>query len=195
MIPKRLSIKLFVEDPSAVNLPDVMPVFQRWIQEHTVEGLLIDVIDYKHVPDGPGIILIADEGDYGLDMGNGRPGLKYVRKRHSFESLAELLSESFRLAFTAGQKLGEEPTLEDLNISVNELEIAFLDRLNTPNTADTFDAASEDINAFLQQVFGDTETSVVQVDNDRREPLTIRVAIPEASIEQIQANLPQVAAV
>ena len=81
MISQRISVKFFVSEPDAVHLPAFIPVFHRWIQDHAVEGLLIDVADYKHVPEGPGILLIGHEGDYSIDMAKGRPGLLYSRKR------------------------------------------------------------------------------------------------------------------
>ncbi len=65
MLPKRISIKLFARNPQVVKPEAFVPVFQRWIQQHAVEGLLIDVADYKHVPDGPGIGVEINEALFG----------------------------------------------------------------------------------------------------------------------------------
>jgi len=73
----RISVKYFVTDPTVVNLDEIVPVFHRWIQNQSVEGFLIDVADYKHVCQGPGVVLIGHEADYALDMTGGRPGLLY----------------------------------------------------------------------------------------------------------------------
>ena len=44
-----------VKFPSAgsIDLTQAIPVFHRWIQEQALPGLLIDVADYRHVPEGP----------------------------------------------------------------------------------------------------------------------------------------------
>ena len=81
MLPRRFSVKYFVSSPAHVELSKFVPIFQRWIQRQLVEGLLIDVAAYEHVYQGPGIVLIGDEGDYSLDIRDGRPGLMYTRKR------------------------------------------------------------------------------------------------------------------
>ena len=44
-------------------------VFHAWIQKGAVEGLLLDVADYQHIQDGPGMILIGDQVDYAFDLG------------------------------------------------------------------------------------------------------------------------------
>ena len=49
-LPKRLSVKFFATEDSEIDLPNTFNVFQQWIQDKTVEGLLIDVVDYKHAP-------------------------------------------------------------------------------------------------------------------------------------------------
>lgn len=71
--PKRLSVKLFANNPKVVEAKAFGPIFQGWIQRNAIENeLLIDVVDYKHVHHGPGIILIGYEGDYAYDSIDGR---------------------------------------------------------------------------------------------------------------------------
>ena len=77
---QRLSVKLFLADDGRPEPRDVIPVFHRWIQTSAVDGLLIDVADYAHLPTGPSVLLVAHEGHYVLDGGGGRLGLRYVRR-------------------------------------------------------------------------------------------------------------------
>ena len=42
--------------------------------------MLIDVVDYSHISDGPGIMLIAHEGQFSFDLENNQPGVFYLRK-------------------------------------------------------------------------------------------------------------------
>src|SRR5690606_13498875 len=110
MLPRRFSVKYFVSNPEHVELSKFVPIFQRWIQRDLVEGLLIDVAAYEHVHEGPGILLIGDEGDYSLDIRDGRPGLMYTRKRQITGTLPDVLRVSTRLALIAVQKLLAEPS-------------------------------------------------------------------------------------
>ena len=100
---QRIQVKYFVKNPDVVDLPAIVPIFHTWIQKASLEGLLIDVADYKHVHEGPGIVLIGHEGDYAMDMGSGRPGLLYIRKRKEKINgdLREQLRSSIRLALIA----------------------------------------------------------------------------------------------
>src|ERR1043165_8660714 len=69
------NIKFYLEDPEAVNLAEYAAVFNTWIQQQRLEELLIDVADYLHVHNGPGIMLIGHEADYSL-----------VRKNHTLHT-------------------------------------------------------------------------------------------------------------
>src|ERR1041384_4075108 len=82
MKSEKLQIKFFAKPGSPVELEGVVPVFHRFIREHACDELMIDVADYKHVKNGPGVVLVGDANDYYLDEGEGRPGLMFSRKRH-----------------------------------------------------------------------------------------------------------------
>ncbi len=179
---KRLSVKYFVQGDFTFDLAALVPIFQRWIQQHAVEGLLIDVVDYKHVHQGPGVILIGHEGDYSFDLRDGRPGLLYTRKRALQGALADDLRLALRLAAEAGRKLEAEPSLSGVRFNYDEAEIRLLDRLNAPNTPETF----ESLRSVLQMVAGDWyQTGAVSVDAiepDTRKPLTVRIAVSQESV-------------
>ena len=55
---QRIGVKLFMVDGVSVRPREFVPVFHRWIQTQAVrDQLLIDVADYEHVPEGPGVLL------------------------------------------------------------------------------------------------------------------------------------------
>ena len=97
-----LSVKLFVEDPAAVDLEELIPVFHRWIREDRLEGELpIDVAGYAHVPKGPGVVLICDHSHYYFDERDGRPGMRYRGRRVPRGSGEEGITKAFRCALRA----------------------------------------------------------------------------------------------
>lgn len=80
---QHVNVKIYVEDASKIDFPQLNPVFQTWIQNKLTSELLIDVADYLHVPAGPGMVLVGLEADYSLDHTNYRWGLRYNRKNSS----------------------------------------------------------------------------------------------------------------
>lgn len=188
MVPKRLSIKLFAANPDVVDASAFMPVFQRWIQRKSVEGLLIDVADYKHVPDGPGMVLIGHEGDYSYNYTDGRPGLLYVRKIVAGNDLAAAVASAFRLVMLAAQLLEAEKKLGGLKFNYGEAEIGLLDRLKTPNTPETRASVKAELEPSLAALYGDTRIELSSVREDPREVLTVglRAAGPVSAADLLE---------
>ena len=58
------------ESQREADLEPLIPIFHGWIQDQVSEELLLDVADYRHVPAGPGVMLIGLEG--GLQRGQHR---------------------------------------------------------------------------------------------------------------------------
>jgi hypothetical protein len=153
MIPQRLSVKFFVQGTTPVDLAPFVPLFHQWIQHSTVEGLLIDVARYEHVPDGPGVILIAHEVDYGIDFTGGRPGLLVRRKRYDADSdLADILRDTLHKAAIAAQALHNDGST-GVQLEPNTVEIALIDRLRTPNTPEAREAVTPAIKSALGGIY------------------------------------------
>ena len=73
-----------------VDLELFIPVFHEWIQKNKIPNhIMVDVADYKHIPDGPGIMLIALEGNFSIDLENGKAGLLYTRKQPLEEDITD----------------------------------------------------------------------------------------------------------
>ena len=174
MVPKRLSVKIFAANPDVLNLEAVSPVFQRWIQEKAVEGVLIDVADYRHVPEGPGVLLIGHEGDYAVNEFDGRPGVQYMVKIHEEASLADLLRLAFRRVLAAAQGLEAEAALGGLRFNYGDVQINFVDRLNVPNSEASFEAVRAEVAALLPA------GTITWAQQDPRELLTLNIALDGA---------------
>ena len=54
------AIKFFAVDSVELAPRDFIPIFHEWIKSRRLEDeVMIDVADYSHVPDGPGVILVG----------------------------------------------------------------------------------------------------------------------------------------
>ena len=177
----RIGLKLYVEDPDVIDLVDLIPVFHRWIQNDCVEGTLIDVADYKHVHHGPGVMLVAHEGDYRLDLGEGRPGLDYVRKRDTGEDWRDGVRIVFRCLLKACRELEQDTTLRrDIRFRTDEIRLTLYDHLRTPNTQETLHALSNDLEAVLGDVYADATLRLEQASRDPRDGFGVRVQVDPA---------------
>lgn len=178
MTPHKLQIKLYLEGDGAPALELLIPVFHRWIRESTVEELLIDVANYAHVHHGPGIMLIGHEADYGLDLAGGRPGLVYTRKREGTAPLADLFGLALWRVVRAARLLETDEALGGrFTFRTDAFDVTFLDRLQAPNRPETAEAVREQLAPVLSELFAGREVWLERIENDPREPLTLRARI------------------
>jgi hypothetical protein len=156
MDSSKLSIKIFAKDGSAVAESAFVPVFHGWIQRQALpEHLLIDVADYKHVPTGPGTVLVSHEANLSMDTADHRPGLLYFRKAPIEGGLAERLRRVFRSALTACQLLEQDAALSGkLSFRTDDAQFRIHDRLFAPNTAATFADVRPTLQSFLTGLYG-----------------------------------------
>lgn len=183
---QHINVKLFVKDPEKVNLEAVVPVFHSWIQGQIFDELLLDVADYSHVPDGPGVVLIGHEADYALDNSDGRLGVRYNRKAPLPGSNRERLAQATRSALNALQRLEQ-----DFNLHFNnqEIEIVINDRLLAPNTEGTRKAAEPELKEFLNQLFDGAGYSL-EYPTERRKLFGVSItAAKEFSTQELLGNL------
>ena len=167
----RIGIKLFAADPASVRLEDFIPIFHRWIQKQNLPGhLLIDVHDYSHMHEGPGILLVAHEGNFSIDMSDGRPGLMYYRKTPTALSPVEHVTTIVRSALQACRLLEQ-----DARMRVNMVEFIVIanDRLSAPNDDQTFAELQPALSAALRQIFDGVEFHLARTNVDPKERLTV----------------------
>jgi len=185
---QHINVKLFVNDPDKVDLEEVIPVFHQWIQQQIFDELLLDVANYSHVPEGPGVVLIGDEADYALDNADGRLGVRYNRKAPLTGNNRDRLLQATRSAVKAFLRLQQ-----DFKLSFNkrEIEIVVNDRLLAPNTQETATGAQPELEQFLAELLEGAAYSVKYRAEPRRLFGATIVAEREFSLEELSANLSQ----
>ena len=152
---QRIALKVFLDERSALSPRDVIPVFHRWIQTRAVDGLLIDVADYTHLPTGPLVLLVGHEGRYVLDRGDDRLGLQYVRTQPLDGPLETRLRTVAGMLLRAARLLEEDATLPGpVRFRGDEIEWVANDRLLAPNTPDTLAAVRPAFESFLSALSG-----------------------------------------
>lgn len=175
---KKPQVKLYLAEGAKVDLDAIVPVFHRFIRDSALGGeLVIDVADYAHVPDGPGVVLIGDASDYYLDSGEGRPGLLYSRKRRAADDPVDAIGDALRRALNACRLLEAEPL--GFRFRTDELLFRVNDRLSAPNTKEGLEAARPSLETALKKLYGSTAFELAQR-GEQRELLSIAVTAPGA---------------
>lgn len=183
MDAKRIDVKVFATADSEVEPAALIPVFHGWIQRGAIQNeLLIDVADYGHVVEGPGVMLIGHEGQYGYDLTKGRPGLLYSLRRANIDGGYDAaLRYALRQALSAAALLEQEESLKGkLVFNAGEVMVRINDRLLAPNEPSTWKAVEPGTRAVLSKVFGDGY-SVEPAAQGTPELFTLQVRAPGAT--------------
>ena len=159
-----LRLKVFVDGAFDFDDDVLIRVFHQWIQNRTLtETLLIDVADYRHVHNGPGIMLIGHDIHLGLDSAEGRPGLVYAFKRDVAGPLEHKLDALVGGALNACRLLEKEPVFQGkLRFRTDEMQIGAMSRLLVPNTDDTFERFVPYVRKYWERLFPGAKLEVTR---------------------------------
>jgi hypothetical protein len=189
--PQRVAAKFLLTDPTApVQLEPFIGIFHRFIQQGVLDGLLVDVADYSHVPNGPGIVLIGHDVDYGLDLVGGQAGLLTLRKRYSGLSTAEVVSDTLKKGLAAVAAIEAEPKAKVV-FDTSAVTIELFDRLRAPNSDDAFEARRKEIEPVADALYGAGAHEISRAHGeDARKALSLRVAGSAADTASLLSRLP-----
>jgi hypothetical protein len=147
---QHINVKIFAADASSVNVADSVGVFHRWIKDTVCPEMLIDVAEYRHVPAGPGVLLIGLEANYSFDERENRLGLLYNRKDALEGSFQSRLAQAHQAALAACDRLEQEAVFDGkLKFDRSRLEVFVNDRLLAPNTDETWQALKPELEKYF----------------------------------------------
>src|SRR6202789_670998 len=146
----KINVKFFAEKGSDISLHSFIPVFHRWIQEDKLEGFMVDVTEYTHVHEGPGVLIIAQEANYSVDEAEGKRGFMYAQKRVPEKKAEEHIKTAFRRALKAASDLENEKEFAGkLKFSIGHFEVTINDRLVAPGGSATQVEIEKHLEPFL----------------------------------------------
>ncbi len=162
----KLGFKVFADFDGKPE--EFIPVFHGWIQRKAVDGLLVDVADYSHLPQSPGVMLVGAEADRSMDLSEGPLGFLYMRKRAAPGDLRARLREALASAFDGCRKL-EAEFPGRLRFRPSELLFLANDRLLAPNDEATWAALKPELQALAPTAALERDAS------DARRRLSVRL--------------------
>ena len=188
---QQIDVKIPTSTFENIDAYTQMGVFQRWIRESTVPGILIDAADYSHMHHGPGVILVAHEFNVSLDHVGGRTGLLYHQKTPLQGELADRIQQIVHAALVCCRALEKAPELEGkIAFDYGRIRVIANDRLLMPNSPENYDAFAELVTAVLTPLYG-SEISCSQAAGDPRDRLIVDV---EAALAPDRDSLIEAAA-
>lgn len=183
----KIAVKFYFDKGQDVTPEAWFKTFNTWISANEGPDVLIDVVDYHHVKNGPSTMLIGHEYDIVIDDSDGKRGLLYNRKRAvDGDDFGQRLATVVKQACEACKRV---ETDTDVAFRGSEVRVVINDRLNAPNTAETLAAIQADLDAVLQKLYGDATVSV-----SRREDPKVRLTLDVKadgnwSVDQLLSNL------
>jgi hypothetical protein len=158
---QHVNVKLLLGPGAQFDLATLVPIFNTWIQTQSPGDLLLDIADYRHVPAGPGVIIIGNLGNYSVDNTGARLGVRYNRKAALDGTNQDRLAQATKAALLACQRLEADPLLAGkLKYGGQEIEISINDRLLVPNIPANHRILQGEFDTFARKLFGGGESSL-----------------------------------
>lgn len=164
----KVVLKLFLAEECTVSQESYIPVFHRVIREKILSDILIDVADYRHVHEGPGVMLIGHESDFAMDQGQSSTGLRFNRKRGDLGGLQPNLMDGLSKVLRLAKFMEDAPEFQGrLRFCTQKLFIGTNDRLKAPNTDETYQKVEPLVRSIAVDLYGDKAAEITRVDESR----------------------------
>jgi hypothetical protein len=173
---QRFCVKFYARPGATIEEGIFIEVFHEWIRYQKLAGVLIDVADYRHVPNGPGVMLITHDINFSMEHTDGRFGLLAQRKLGQGRDHVARLVDLVRSTAAFGALLESDWRIKGkLNLEGGLFHYMSNDRLLAPNTTESFAAVQPDLTAAAALIYPGQNVSITRLENDPRDRLTIAV--------------------
>jgi hypothetical protein len=173
---ERFCLKFFTRPDTNIDDEIFIPIFHEWIRYQKLSGVLLDVADYRHVPNGPGVMLISHEINFSMDRSEGRFGLFAQQKLSQADNRGDQILALVRATIGFGALLESDWRLKkSLSLEGGQFLLMSNDRLQLPNTDSTYVNIFHDLETAATIVYPGRDVSIARVENDPRERLTAAI--------------------
>ncbi len=148
---QRIDVKLLLDTPPAPNLDPFLAIFDRWRRDEGHPCDWVDLADYAHMTQGPGILIAGKRDRYSINLNPPGPGLLTSTQSGLRGGLRERFAEALGRARALNAALTAEPEFPaDFKPREGCWEIFINDRLGFPND----DAADARVRPAAAAAFG-----------------------------------------
>jgi hypothetical protein len=162
------------------QIPDetFVPVFHEWIRDRAIGSdlVLLDVADYSHVPEGPGVMLVSHSITFSLDRADGQLGLVAQRRRPGTGDTADTIADLVRHADDLATALESHPRLAGrIAFDRSVVRVEANDRLLAPNSAEGCETLAVAVRSAWTALRPERPVALTRLKNDPRDRLAIEV--------------------
>jgi len=156
----------------------LVPIYHEWIRDGVLDLVMLDVADYSHVPDGPGMMLVTHELNFAMDRADGRLGL-LAQRRIDFDGTGvEAVEDTLARALDFAARLERDARVQGkLTFDPASLRIEANDRLRAPNTDEGYESFKPVVREAVTGAFPGRAVTVSRVRNDPRDRLSVEVRV------------------
>jgi hypothetical protein len=155
-----------------------VPIFHEWIRDRKLEMVLLDVADYAHAPESPGIMLVAHEVSFAMDRADGRLGLLAQRRIPAEGGVQGALETTLRQARQVVDMLSKDRrVVGKVKFDGSLVRIESNDRLRAPNSNEGFEDLKPWVAKAVDVVYGKKSAPITRVANDPRDRLALDVTV------------------
>lgn len=177
---KPLRLALAVPAGPAGDLEPALGLFHRFIQRRLVEGRLLDVADYRHVPNGPGVMLIGQDVDYGINT----HAFTVTMKRRGDDAGTQF-RDAVRMALGTIDAIDADGALP-CRFDVTQMRVSVADR-KLGTQAQIQSALLAEIAPAAEELFGpDAAIDAVAIRDSRQAP---EISVQAPSVDGVLAKL------
>ncbi|MCC6215899.1 MAG: hypothetical protein IT376_13625 [Polyangiaceae bacterium] len=175
----KLRVKVPLTAGGELDAHEVGDTFHRWIQQRSVDDVAIYVSDYRHVANGPEVLLVGHATDLVLDRAGGRLGLALQRKRDGAAELVPAVHDALRRLYGGAARLAESLGKPLTLFASGELELRLTDRLRAPNDPATAERLLPELRRALEPLWAGRSFSLERAGGDA-EPFGARATCAAA---------------
>lgn len=187
---QKIGVKLYAPDGAQPPLQDFVPVFHRWIQRSTLAGTLIDVVDYRHVHHGPGVMLIGYDFHLAVDDDGGERGISVDWKRPLSGDSSARVGRVLSVALDAAIAL-EAATFPGGRVEFDgtRLEVRVSDRILAPNDDQAWASFRDEMGATIGRLMPASRLRLERTPDPRRRLAARISASPPFALRDLRDRL------
>lgn len=166
---QRIDLKVMARAPEPPPLDPILTVFDRWRREEDAPSDWVDLADYAHMPQGPGVMMAGKREHFVVDTNEPGLGVMVQTRKDLDGAVEERFLEAFRRHLTLAVRLVGEPEWpQAIQVESGKWLVAVNDRLHFPNDDETDADLKTGLVAALDRLFGEGAYTLSRDDNPRR---------------------------
>lgn len=189
---QKINWRVYIDESSRVDPDDFFKAFNTWIPDSP--EVFVDVVDYKHVQDGPLVWLAGHHVDFALDGTGRRLSLLLSVKTPQEGGNEQKVAGALLKVLQACERLEAAPELGGkVRFKAGELDFLINDRAIAPNNEATDGVVRPVVKKVLDSVFGPSAYALERKEDTRQRYTLAVVAQTPKGIQDLISGLTVIA--